>query len=723
MKKYLIALLFCLISSMSWATMQKLPAGETIFISTPNDGVTITKNLVGMGKTNPAYQLDVNGSSNATIVLQGGSPLASLYWTRVGGGSPYLTPTGAGDDIVMKDNNILYLDTAELQGFGYSSFAGYAGMWGPKDVIFASDSKSGAGTTGYYKMYSGNQTGTGASKGKSGTIQIYSGSSKNDSGTNDSGYIDLNTGAASAGGSGRITIASGAGVNSGPIDIHTGTGSGTNGNIDIYNNGAGGQVSLQHAFTLDYMGNIITDLEFLKNNPRIYMENTNGAYSGNYSQIIDYPDRLNIHAENGSYPDNKYIDFEQSDVLINNSKLYFHDTASLDAPDIEFKSGGILVSANTFQAYNAGGLYGVAVDNGWTGFWGDVGNEGNSEISIGADGIINLLTEAAGSAVNAADIVITAGNGLGGSGGNGGDVNLTYGLGDGAGNSGAFSVNPSSGSGGWMYTDGAAPAYFGFGVADSVDTAKQFVFEFGGNSGVLDIYTENNSSYGYPRSASDINIFTGLGQDAGNGGNISLIAGTSTDGANYAAQFCSDNSTITGNSVNVEDGRTIMFTTDGTLPAELTTADVYYMVNSVTIDAVFQVSTSNAGPVVLFTDVGTGTIWQYHLVGATPGNIYLASSGNITLDAPSIIVTGPIVGTANNALTANYASLAGTADIALTSNVTLAIPAEISPSTINVTVISFGAVPDTIAEVLVSADRQVTVNIGGDVMLLYGKHI
>jgi len=166
-----------------------------------------------------------------------------------------------------------------------------------------------------------------------------------------------------------------------------------------------------------------------------------------------------------------------------------------------------------------------------------------------------------------------------------------------------------------------------------------------------------------------------------------------------------------------------MFTTDGTLPAELTTADVYYMVNSVTIDAVFQVSTSNAGPVVLFTDVGTGTIWQYHLVGATPGNIYLASSGNITLDAPSIIVTGPIVGTANNALTANYASLAGTADIALTSNVTLAIPAEISPSTINVTVISFGAVPDTIAEVLVSADRQVTVNIGGDVMLLYGKHI
>ena len=71
-KKILIGLFaISLFFSAGSATMQKFtnPAGESWYTVTRNDGITISKNYVGVLKTNPSYALDVNGTVNATAFI------------------------------------------------------------------------------------------------------------------------------------------------------------------------------------------------------------------------------------------------------------------------------------------------------------------------------------------------------------------------------------------------------------------------------------------------------------------------------------------------------------------------------------------------------------------------------------------------------------------------------------------------------------------------------
>ena len=92
---------------------------------TPATGNIYTAGRIGVGKTNPAYPLDVNGTLNATALYVNGSPYIGSQWTTTGSNIYYTT----GSVGIGKTNPAVALDVV-----GASNITGNLGVGGTLTV-------------------------------------------------------------------------------------------------------------------------------------------------------------------------------------------------------------------------------------------------------------------------------------------------------------------------------------------------------------------------------------------------------------------------------------------------------------------------------------------------------------------------------------------------------------------------------------------------------------
>jgi len=625
LKRLAILLVPFLIASGASATIQKLPAGETIFTKVPTDGMTVSRNRVGIRTDNPQYTLDVNGTSNALEVLKGGLPVGMAsddhwvydatdgYWTVTA--NPWWIGT----------NQTLWLDNEGTEGIVFSSYGGGSYWYGTRDKYIETNNSSTAHTRPI-----GLSTGAGSSGYNSGELRLKTGTAAGAK----SGDVSLYTGSAGEGESGKIQIYTGSGYGPGGIDIYTGllTDSPYYSAVPIrIYTGNSGNVEIQNSFRLDTNARLLNDFHILAPYPSFIMEND--QIDGARFFISDQGPGVQIGAEQGALTDERYLNMYNPVVL---SRPLHFGLDNLSGSYVSMNWDGTDFQVHSLQGFNVlhsqAGVGQIISDDGhrglysspsWTGFWGSHNNLGLSQVYIDGNGEVTIeaATATGGTSPNGPSVFIRAGQGVTGTGGQGGNVDINYGWTDGSSPaSGYFQVSGSgsSGSGAGMWAQW-----------DSVGmwTDKGHSFYIDDNYGVQ-IYTANESAGSDP-----VAISSGSG-GAGDSGDISLTTGGSSGG---------------------------------------TRGEIFLDAPTVNVSGV--------------------------LLGNVVGN--LTGTADIALVANSCVgdVTGNVVG---NVL----GNLTGDVDAA---RVTIS------------TQINFANPPDTISEVLVSADRQVTVNIGGTEGLLYFK--
>lgn len=601
----------------------------------------------------------------------------------------FVYTTTSGDDVMVGDNSVVWLDTARLSGLSYSPYAGYGALFSESSFFVYTNNKiPNSGSTGGLTMYTGN----GSANTQSGQFMLYTGTS----GVTNTGFIQINTGNAGSlsgylsGTSGTIEMYTGRGFNSGSINIHTGQATsspavGTVGNINLYTSNTfnnSGYVNIQNSLRFKNSGYLIDDFYIQKNSPAITFINT-GSGSGN-TELRDTNSQFQIISTSGASPKNIYIATSGYNTIEMNTtgQSGFGDWrdgqyTKLTANEWLYDRGLIFTAdwntwINKDGSYNrfvindpnetdiiapqvwlmpdlTNQYYGIGIQSGWVGAWG--GPEGSSAFWLNSSGGIEIETGSDATQTQGPDISITAADGFSGSaqrGGNiiiqagmggstngtGGNLELYYGTADGIGQDGYFLIYPTTGNNWWLYTD---DTYFGMGERLKADPAKEFLIEFYDPTG-LDIYTNNSSMTGIPRSGANISLHSAPGQDSGNGGTIEIYAGASHDGPiyGYTASFDYTTDTITGGAggFNTPNNTKIKFNATGTLPSGLDANTLYYIVNSTytTPPYTFQVSLSQGGSPVSLIDNGTGTTY-YYLTGGTAGDIYIYTeyAGNAIL--------------------------------------------------------------------------------------------
>jgi hypothetical protein len=367
----------------------------------------------------------------------------------------YNTATGNftfNDDVMIGTNKNLWLDDTMTSGLAYNTFAGWTALWTTHPLFVTTEDGP---STNWLQIYAGKNTSTGSSA----YINIYT---KNASGVGNSGDISLWTGTASGGTSGNFVIKTGNAVNAGNIDIYTGTGSTTKGNINIYTQyGTDSELALQHFFKLDGRG-YLKDYLILFDYPAVwefvFQVDSNGLniYSPGYNYF-----KMDVAGLTGygDWRDGQYSQFG-ANVWIYGSYGLMFDTAA----DSWLRDSGTILELHDQNEIDliapsvwlmpditGAGTYGLGISNTYVGLWNRWVVTG-SEIAIDNNGVVTIKTDSNASNANGANINIHAGNGYAASNGNGGNVDIIYGQKDGSGTDGEFQV-AHSGTGGGFWAD------------------------------------------------------------------------------------------------------------------------------------------------------------------------------------------------------------------------------------------------------------------------------